>query len=67
MIPRDNDESFQLFPQYADKVHVNLTVLDYEGMWLIMIRNWLKMQLKVTKNTQIFKTNSKFCNIWYIS
>ncbi len=24
MIPRDNDDSFQLFPQYADKVHATL-------------------------------------------
>ncbi len=24
MIPRDNDESFKLFLQYADKVHVTL-------------------------------------------
>ncbi len=47
IIPQDNDDSFQLFLQYADEVHASF---DYEGMWLIMIRN-------VQKYSRYFKTS----------
>lgn len=54
LIPRDNDDSFQLFLQYADKVHVTL-----QQFWIVRECEWLE-------RPQIFKSNRKFFFICFL-